>query len=48
MPICYASTLSTVLHRWGKKLLRMLLGDEDKYILHDLVDDLLAFTPDQE
>ena len=37
---------STVLYRWGKKLLRMLLGDEDKYILHDLVDDLLAFTPE--
>ena len=36
----------TVIFRWGKKLIRMLLGDEDKFILHDRVDDLLAFTPE--
>ena len=36
----------TVSVRWGKKLIRMLLGDEDKFILHDRIDDLLAFTPE--
>ena len=36
----------TVMFRWGKKLIRMLLGDEDKFILHDRIDDLLAFTPE--